>query len=591
MAIRPVVPQIRFALLLLGLFAALPGRIAWTDGAARTPAETYERKSSIRDCLVHVAADLAARQKALALPGPAQLVIVLDTTSSMNNEVAAIRAALAEMWEAGPPGLEVGVYGVLAQGPLMPTRIPGRVESALERFAFIPEDGPRNILAEVRAALPLLAKDVRGPRAVLLVSEEAGEAEDDVEATRDALYTADAAFYAIAAEAAFERAWNQPFAPRDCPKQQLTERYDPAPRRMERGTLFFGGDAAFGLVPYLWEGGLAQTEFHWVRPPSYPVPSGFGYWSLGSLANSSGGRYFVFDFPRGVVTDAAQAKRTTLYDYGRLSLLAPDLRPRAKILKDLARDPRCTTILRIWEHLANDALPILRDAATLERRGASVVTRPTRRIDGGQVQGLWYTGMDDVARARKRVAERHAAVETALSWWEGTQAKGPPPRTGPLDPLSERLEANFQLMGVQLRKVECSWRDALLAIDSIEPLDLSHRQVRIVPRPIHFGTRLPAKPLERGDEKLDARLAELLLMQSRFAERYAGTPWALLLEKGWIVGWQKDVQLLEDERRPKPTPSRKQEEPAPELPPQPPPPPPAPGPKPGSGGAGPTTGG
>ena len=62
--------------------------------------------------------------------------------------------------------------------------------------------------------------------------------------------------------------------------------------------------------------------------------------------------------------------RKTTYDFSRLALLAPDLRPRRKILKDLSRDWRVQTIIRVWEHLANDALPIV------QRLGAPLQQTP-----------------------------------------------------------------------------------------------------------------------------------------------------------------------------------------------------------------------
>jgi hypothetical protein len=159
----------------------------------------------------------------------------------------------------------------------------------------------------------------------------------------------------------------------------------------------------------------------------------------------------------------------------------------------------------------------------------------------------------------------------------------------------ERVTADFQLLGVQLLKMRFSWGEILAALKDVKPHDVSLRRVRLVPSVLHAGARPPAKPVLLGDPDREALLAELLLAQQRLAERHPETPWSLILEKGYVLGWRKDVQVLEDEPTsptPKPTPSRGPTKPAPTpAPPPKPAPPPPPGPRPGSGGAGPTTGG
>ena len=584
---RPPWPVLAAVALGIVLLCAGRGRAA---NEARTAAETYERKSTIRDCLVYVARDLGARAQAARTDDPPCLLLLVDTTASMKNELEALKDALEAAWTEGPATLRVGVVGIRSEGYLAPTRLEAHVKSALDRQAFAPIQGARNVMAAVQDAAALLrAEEGDGPRALLLVTEEGGEAEEDVEATREALFESGAAFYCIAGEAAFEHAWSQPFVAREDAALGLTERYDPSPRRIERGSLYYGSEVAYPLVPYAWEGSLAQTEFNWVRPPAYPVPSGFGYWGLASLAFTSGGRYFVFDFPAGTVPKAAAERRMTLYDTSRLALLAPDLRPRSTILRALKKDARATTIVRIWEHLANEAVPLIQEIGCLERRGG-LTSRPMRAIRSVPAYSGWLEDLDDVKRVRRAVTERIQALDQALKWWHGTAGRAVTPREGVPDPLDERVEADFRLLGVQLRKVRFHWGELLAAVESIEPLDLNYRRVRLSPRPLFRGVRPPEPPVDLQDEDRNARLAEYVLAQAEVAERYRDTPWALLLEKGWTTSFEKVVEILERETRETRKPPKPGEAPDP-APPSKPPPKPAPGPRPGSGAGGPTTGG
>lgn len=583
--------------LLLVALGALgpPGpRPAGASTEARTPAEVYERRGAIADCLVYVAGNLKTRVEADPAVGTAQLLLVLDPTASLKDEIEALAAALEEAWDAGPRGMGIGVYGAGAGEYTPPTRIPSTVEGALAALAFLPANGPKNLHEAVREAAARFAKEAPGARALLLVTEEGGEAEDDVELTRRALFDAGAAFYCIAPEAGLERPWTLTFEAREVPERGLTERFHPEPRKRPRGELFYGGDVALGLVPYGWEFDLAQADFVWVRPPRYPVPSGFGYWNLATLCHSSGGRYFVYDFSAPAAGRVRNAQRTTLYDYSRLALLAPDLRPRPRILKDLAKDWRALAIVRIWEHLANEAVPVVQTLGHLERKGSGLALRPARPVRSTAPPPTWFADLDEVRKGQRFFQDRAAAVEQALKWWEGANARERTEKPGE-DPLKERVEADFQLLGVQLRKVDFHLKEALAALATIEPLDVTYRRARIVPRPLAAGVRLPERAIDLGDETRNARLAEVLLGAGRVAERYAGTPWALVLQKGWMVTFAKDVQVIEPERevrRPRPDPKGEGSgaEPAAPAPPPAPPPPPPPGPKPGSGSGGPTTG-
>ena len=581
------------AALLLGP-GALPLRLALGDSAteARTPAEIYERKGRIADCLEYVAKDLKARQEADKSQASAQLLLVVDPTSSMKDEIAAMQAGLEAAYRAGPPGMRIGVYGIQADEVLPPTTIARKVSGSLEALAFLPVNGPKNLMAHVRAAARRFDEDRgEGPRALLLVTQEGGEAEDDVEKTREAVFDAGCAFYCIAGEAAFERPWVQTFTPRDYAAFALTERFNPEPRKRPQGALFYGGEAAVGLLPYTWEHDLAQMSFYWVKPPKYPVPSGFGFWGFASLAYTSGGRYFVYDFSAPALSKKQNARRKSLYDFSRLAHLAPDLRPRSRILKDLGKDWRARTIVRIWEHLANEAVPVIQDIGNLELKGSRLAFRPSRPVRSASRMPTWLTDMDEVKKAKGYIRERQEAVHKALKWWNAANGKE---RTVPAgaDPLRERIEADFQLLGVHLRKVCFHLGEALAALDSIKPLDVTYRRARILPKQLLVGTKLPSKKIDLEDEDRNAAFAAAFLSQGRVARRWPNTPWSLVLEKGRMLTFYKDVRIIEPERKvkkqkPKAGKGKKDQPPAPAPKPK---PKPAPGPRPGSGSGGPVTG-
>lgn len=564
-------------------------------GAARTPAEVYERRARAGDAIAYAVGDLKARA-GTPPAGDCALLLVVDATRSLANDLPGLGLALEDAFREGPAGLHVGV---LAAGgdSTPPSMVRSRALGALEALARVPVEGPKNLLAEVRRGIGVLARtEVAGPKALLLVSEEGGDGEDDVEATRDALLEAGIAFYALAGEAAFERGWVLGEPARKDAAGTWVERFSPEVRKREL-TLYFGGEVAWPLVPYRWEADLAATEFLWVAPPRYPLPSGFGYWPLASLAYTSGGRYFLHDFSAPQLPAGQSTRRTTLYDPSRLALVAPDLRPRARVLRDLARDGRARVVVRTWERLADEAVPLVGALGTLEAAGATLVARPVRALRSVAAPPAWHASEDDLQASRAWIAARVAVLEACLREWEQEDGRVREEVPG-ASPLLERLEADFLLLGVQLRCARFHLGELQAALDSVRPLDITQRRVRLVAEPIVLSPASPGlrRGIDLGEPARTRRLAELVMTMERLRSRFDQTPWSLLVEKAPLRTWRKDVQIVEDEpeaRRPEPEPrpARGGTPPqAPKPPPTPPPPPPA-GPRPGSGGGGPTTGG
>jgi hypothetical protein len=593
-SLRPVLLR---ALLALAVFLGARDAVSEVSSEARSPADVYERKHTLRDCVLFVAAEMKTRVEEAPMPDPPVLLLLVDPTPSMRGEIQALSDLLEEVWTEGPTGLRIGVMGVGAEYRA-PSGIPGDARSALKALSAMPVAQPKNLLEGVRDAARRIGGLSRGPRTLLLVTKEAGDGEDDVEATRDALLDAGVSFYAVAPEAGFERPWDYDFTPANRPDLGLTQRFNPEPKRREKGSLYFGSEVAIGLLPYTWEFDHAQMDFLWVRPPRYPVPSGFGYWALATLAHATGGRYFVFDFALAAAGRAAAERRRLLYDTSRLRFYAPDLRPRAKVLRDLEKDSRAQVIVRIWEHLADEACPIVQDLPTIERSGGGLSFRTARQVRSQYLPPMWYEDDDDIKAGLEVVAARLAAVEQALSWWSSANARERPATERP-DPLQERVEADFQLLGVNLLKVRFHWLEVKAAFEDIKPLDITYRRVRIQPVTVVEGPALPARGVDLGTPERNARFAEVWTAAERVRTKYAGTPWALVLEKGTIRTFRKDVQVVPPEELRPPRPPRENDgdgegkegdPPRPPTPPRPPAPPP-PGPRPGSGSGGPTTGG
>lgn len=558
---------------------------AEVSSEARTPAEIYERRASVADALLYVVKDLRVRHTNRG-GAPPVLLLVVDAPAQMRDELGVLRDALQEAFREGTPGLRIGVLGIGAE-LTAPSAIPADARSALAELAFLPVPGPKNHFQAIRDAARAIRGEETEVKAIVLVSPDGGAMEEDVEKTRDDLLAADVAFYAVAPEAAFERAWEQDYTPRDLPALRATERYLPSCTRSRDPTFFHGSEVAYALLPYRWEMDLAQMSFIWVRPPSYPVPSGFGYWGLATLAHTTGGRYFIHDFTqpaRGRTPNDREARRrTTLYDYSRLNLMAPDLRPRRKVLREIARDDRAQALLRIWEHLADEAAPLVGELPTLERQGG-ISERPAREVRSRSRPPGWMNDMGEVRKAIEFAAGRRRRAEEALRIWSAANARARTPSDEP-DPLAARIEADFQLMGVHLRKVHFHWGEALAALREIRPVHVTYRRVRIRKNIIARGFQKRPGADDRGSDERNAEFAALWLDMTGVAQRYPQTPWSLVLDKGYVFTFALDVQVIEE---PVPTPRGKPELPSP-TPPRPAPPPA--GPKPGSTTGGPTTGG
>ncbi|MFV1958936.1 MAG: hypothetical protein ACC662_05935, partial [Planctomycetota bacterium] len=519
---------------------SLPKARAGDWSEAREPTAVYERGSTLVEALRHVTKDLAIRVKEEG--GTADLLLVVDPTPTLRDEIDLLAALVPVLAGGEPAGMRIGMLGIDGE-PSPPRADPTEAQKALLALTLQLRTKAKNVHAAIRQGVRLLRR-ARGPTALVLMTAEDSQGEDDVEATRDMLLNAGVAFYAIAPEAAFEGSWNSTKRFFAATRAGLAVRTRPEARRAKDESLYYGGDAAFPLVPRQWERNLAQLEFLWGRPPPYPVPSGFGNWALASLAWSTGGRYFLHD-DRGRATAKApprgRGRQTLLYDIGRTNRFAPDLRPRHRILKALGRNPRARAIVRIGQLLADPSCPVLEESASLELQGTGLVMRSARPVASLAAEPFWLEEMDDVRKALAFVQRRLDHLDLALRWWRKANERRSGPRA-PDDTLSARVDADFDLLGAFLEQVRFQWLDRRSALRSIKPSQVTVRRVRLRVRPLATDKDGRPKMGPNGDRERNEALAALWFTRRRLAKRYEGTPWALILAKQRILTCEIDVQ-------------------------------------------------
>jgi hypothetical protein len=208
---------------------------------------------------------------------------------------------------------------------------------------------------------------------------------------------------------------------------------------------------------------------------------------------------------------------------------------------------------------------------------------------------------EQLQKAKEFAAQRLKHVEQALEWWNAEIAKVTP-GDHPNDPLHRRVEADFDLLGFQLKKVRFHWREVVAGLDACPIGDLdTHHRVFLEPVPLAAGRALvpsgrnaPAKPVDLGDPKRNETFAEVFAAAKAIVAQYHDTPWALVVDKGILVSFRpRSIEIRPPPIMPDPPPM--DSGPRPSAPPRPPPPPrpqpPPAGERPGSGSGSPTTGG
>ena len=247
-------------LLLIALFAPA------VAGEGTTAADSTERGRSLDRIL-----DIALLPEGRPIEGERTLALVLDATSSLQSVDLPLKLGAA--LERNAPRLGQTRIGVAQVGGKGRTKFasPSEATAIVQRASAIvesPEGAFQNVYADLRRVAGELRRR-RGQRDLLLVTLENGDAEDDLEGTVSALRQANVRVL-VAAKQAFlsDTYW--------------VGRSSQAPPGLELA----GPESAFVELPW---GFLFQQG-----RPNEGIASGFAPYGLSRMAETTGGRVFLY---------------------------------------------------------------------------------------------------------------------------------------------------------------------------------------------------------------------------------------------------------------------------------------------------------
>ncbi len=269
---------------------------------------------------------------------------------------------------------------------------------AAARIVSSPVKSIHNVYYEVRRMVGALS-GTRGKR-IVLVTLENGDAEDDLEATVNALRRAGVRLTVVAREA------------------YLSDTYwISSATRAPRGLTLRGGEAGFVEVPWGW---LFQQAV-----ANQTVPSGFATFGLTRIAAATGGRVFLFYPPSSsghrcaiygscpfCNNDHAPTNRS--YQSHRLRALAPYSGSRREAMAAAGKDPYFSAVLIAWGKAARAGL--LRSRPSVKRAGSGLRAEKRQIGNGANLTGsLSFSSHAKKADKLAVIAGRLAAdLETAM---------------------------------------------------------------------------------------------------------------------------------------------------------------------------------
>ena len=452
--------------------------------------------------------------------GEGALLLLLDPTPSLRDAsfAAELEAALGRH-----PRARVGVAVLGGEGKaLLPGTNHGAV-SAKVREA-VPDKRIRNVYAAVRRAAGLLAgRD--GPREMLLLTLENGDAEDDLEGVVATLRRAGVRLSVVAREAFLsDTYWISGAA------------YSIRP---PKGSTMTGADGAFVEMPWGW-------LFQMTRATE-SAPSGFAMYGLNRLAGATGGRVLLHYPRRGrhrcslnhacPFCGDEHSASLEVFRTQRLAAIAPSTAPRRDVLKAAARDPYHRALLRAWKEASKAGL--VRSRPAVKPAGGTLVAE--RRMLG--TAPSWSgTSWRRFANRAEKLAAKAEAIATALrSDLERAHKAGGSARYRACAEFTHVMlrvtRVNLLLCAAYSREVAPAAfggaradqptppEVSLLATDwRMTGLGYSNLSLCHGVKPF-FSVKLP------GGEKIDAELVALDRDLARFLRRNAYTPFASALAR------------------------------------------------------------
>jgi hypothetical protein len=477
------------------------------------------------------------------------LMILVDPSEGLSSAgfadafakaIAANQAVLAQT--------EIGLAVLGAKDPVVvaPTLQHQTVVAAVRTHTTRGVGALRNVYEGVREVAATMTRGT-GERALLLVSFENGDLEDDVEKTVQQLRKAKIRVEVLASETTLADSYWQ-----RNPNQQKPSK-----------TELVGGDAAIVDVPW---GFLFQYE-----PANEVTPSGYAMWGFNRLAAATDGRVFLYASSEQVAHTCAFSGSCLFcngdhelpdaaWNSALVSQAAPLTAARKDALKEMGKDACFRLVMKIWHEAAEEGLVASAPAVRVQATSAA----PDRARKGRDLR-LLLAG--NFARNAKRAQE--AAVEAAHLRDRLAEAI----KNLPAEGISHRARASaeYTLVLLQLTRVNlltfvgfCSdyaprWLDqrgdAPLLPEQV-PFDFDGR-----PDAIYFtnlslchGVR-PFYEVELpGDDEFQQELRKLDAMFNGFQLRYGKGPFGYALRRNGIARFYPvfyGVQKGPVRRRPK----------------------------------------
>jgi len=262
------------------------------------------------------------------------------------------------------PRLAHGIVAMGEQPTLIqkPTDDLTRFTTSLNLFANgNPDNSIKNCLGNIREAAKLAASvSSAAKKYVVLITQENGDSEDDVEATLKLLKGAGIILLPVVPESVYsDPYWAGGLSGTGYVYVDV-EKFKKLPFQLR------GPESAFVEFPYGWP--FARVD------PSYTVPSGFAPYALDRLATYTGGRSYLhtaektpFTFCQryGCQLCGGQHKGCgAVFDELKLKMTAPEIGSRAEYGARHGRDRLTAAILNAWDRLYRDG--ILRGAPPLK---------------------------------------------------------------------------------------------------------------------------------------------------------------------------------------------------------------------------------
>lgn len=485
----------------------------------------------------------AVLESALAFeqPGsgdPRTLMLLVDASASLSSTglAEAVEGALANR-PSDLGRLKVGVYKVGAREALLsPSDDREAIVAAVRAALAKPDDSIQDLCSELRTLSQALGAR-SGERAILLVSLENGDAENDLEGTVTKLRATKTKLFALADESYLSDSYwaehSYTIPPRDCE--------------------MFGGDNAVIDVPFGWLFQLGN--------PNEATPSGFGSYALSRLVAQSGGRLFLYQASSPAGHQCA-ATGTCLFcnndhiagaEFHRKPLvepLAPLLAPRKDVLEAIGNDPWAKSTAIAWRAALN--IGIVRGAPPREGHWSGIDNNASGKaqlLTGGRPE----RNADRAESALKECRKILANLDRDLA---KIDAQSGSPRQKAIAELTacslHVTEVNLLLYIAWCEEIAPRWFESAgpLFAPEIELIqgDPKRASIGYTTRSLchgalpFLGVELPGgEPVREALRALDARM-------KRFEERYRHTPYIVALHRHGLAFFYQNFETRLVER-------------------------------------------